>query len=547
MDASYEDEFSQYYADLLAGSYDCVDRLVVNCYFSLGVTPGGFRCWWRRAYGTDDNLDDTHLIRDAAHFGRRARGWAKKHGVPVVFCDSGERKHELAEQHIPKDPGFVGVFLIQVSRAPAATWEARRFGKGGLDLTRKWRHVNHYSFHIIDPDWGHLTIRMSCHPPYGAMAILNGHEWVERKARAQALKVTKEGNCFTQCSDNAALDQIAESLNSPSGIGRLSEVCDRWIYSACLCFALDLEDQERSSFQYNYSIYQIEQSRNLIFKSGRELEEVFQSLIDRTRRHLDVPKLKSILGLTNRKSRRSKEPTVTIEKPSYDLTVFKVRFNNITLKIYDKGECVLRIEAIAHNARELRCGIVISKLSIIITKLKEMVVRFLNILRGAHICLLDQGLLDDLPKPSLRGSRRLAGVDINQPRMRHFVQSVIAIAAKPDGFTLSDLTLKVRRIAGLDEKDYGVRQAAYDIAKLSAKGMVEKTPRSRRYHVPTAAFQALVALIVIREKVIKPVLAGAGKPRVGRPPKHDNPLDQHYQRLQVELRATIATLGIATA
>ncbi len=28
-----------------------------------------------------------------------------------------------------------------------------------------WPYVNHYSFHILDPDWGHLTIKMSGHPP----------------------------------------------------------------------------------------------------------------------------------------------------------------------------------------------------------------------------------------------------------------------------------------------------------------------------------------------------------------------------------------------
>ena len=36
------------YGDLLTGSYDCVDRIVLNAYFSIGHNPGGFRCWWRR-------------------------------------------------------------------------------------------------------------------------------------------------------------------------------------------------------------------------------------------------------------------------------------------------------------------------------------------------------------------------------------------------------------------------------------------------------------------------------------------------------------------
>jgi hypothetical protein len=60
------DDFSERYGDLLTGSYDCVDRIVLTAYFWLGHNPGGFRCWWRRLHGGSDNQpDDTHLIRMA--------------------------------------------------------------------------------------------------------------------------------------------------------------------------------------------------------------------------------------------------------------------------------------------------------------------------------------------------------------------------------------------------------------------------------------------------------------------------------------------------
>jgi hypothetical protein len=41
------DEYSDYYADLLDGIYDCVYRIVLNAYFCIGQTAGGFRTWWR--------------------------------------------------------------------------------------------------------------------------------------------------------------------------------------------------------------------------------------------------------------------------------------------------------------------------------------------------------------------------------------------------------------------------------------------------------------------------------------------------------------------
>ena len=70
------DDFAERYGDLLTGSYDCVDRIVLNAYFSLGHNPGGFRCWWRRLHGSDDQLDNTHLMRMAGRFARRVKAWA---------------------------------------------------------------------------------------------------------------------------------------------------------------------------------------------------------------------------------------------------------------------------------------------------------------------------------------------------------------------------------------------------------------------------------------------------------------------------------------
>ena len=64
--------------------------------------------------------------------------------------------------------------------------------------------------------------------------------------------------------------------------------CDRWIYTACLCFGLDLEEQERSGFRYGYSVYQAEYSRNLLFKSGAQMEDLSGRILDRTRSRLDI-------------------------------------------------------------------------------------------------------------------------------------------------------------------------------------------------------------------------------------------------------------------
>jgi hypothetical protein len=57
------DGLSTLYQDLLSGSYDCVDRIVLNGYFRMGHDPGGFRLWWRQLIGSDATLDNAHQMR----------------------------------------------------------------------------------------------------------------------------------------------------------------------------------------------------------------------------------------------------------------------------------------------------------------------------------------------------------------------------------------------------------------------------------------------------------------------------------------------------
>ncbi len=548
------DDFTSYYEELLEGQYDCVDRIVVNAYFEYAQSAGGFRTWWRQLWGSDETLDRAHMERMAGRFKRRLEAYAKKNRIPFLYCEAGERKHEKAEPYVPQDANFKGVFLILVGRAPAPVWEVRRNSKNQItDLYRdkKWPYVNHYHIHLMDPDWGHVTVRICGYPPFGAQVIANGHEWVERQARKRSLPVHKEGNCFTGGTDFQALNQIAKTLRAAHAVGRLTKVCDRWLYSACLCFALDSDEQKRTKFQYQYSFYQLEHSRNLLFKRGTTLDEVYQKLLDRTRRALDVETLKTIFGRKNRPHHRIKRGSscrleIVIERPAYNLTVFKLHFGKLTLKIYDKGDRVLRVEVVAHNVKDLHCGSLVEKLPQLLKTMEQYLHNFLNIVQAAHVSFLDEGTFDELAMPTQRGNQRRAGVDLNKARMRRVVAAVIALAPKPAGFTVSDLAQKVSQTAGSELQAYNCRRAAYDLAKIRGKGLVERLGKSRRYCVTVDGVGKLAAYTILRDQVIKPLMAGIIR-RQGRPPKVVHPVDQHYQNLREELYKTFETLGLAVA
>lgn len=531
------------YADLLVGRYDCVDRIILNAYFAFACSPGGFRLWWRSLEGSDDTLDNARLIRMAGRFSRGVRGWAKKENIPVIDCAAGERKHNLAEEYLPTDPQRTGIFLVLVNRVPASIWDMKRFGKGGIDLRRKHAHVNHYTFHIWDAEWGHVAIRMCGHPPFPAMIMLNGHEYVASKATEQGIRFGKDDNCFTELADAPGLQQVADTLRSQDAIGRLMQVGERWLYQ-CLCFALHSDDQKRTAFRYAVSLYQTEYSRNFLFASGRVMEQVFEGLIDRTRSTLDIKTVKTILGAKQRPQKKSKTRwEITVETPEYGLTIFRIHAGILTLKMYTKGERVLRCEVIVHNVRKLKTGNSLARWVPVVTHLKEVLDRFLEVVQCADSATLDDGTYESLPEPSAVGAARVAGINLASTRLAAVMESVVALSLQPGGFTSGDLAVKVQERLHRSAEDYQPHQAAYDLKKLRGKKLVSKIGKSRLYTAPAEGLRTLVALGMLRDKVLKPVLRIRNLQ--GPAPRNDNPVDHHYYNLRQEMRRLFKTLKIA--
>jgi hypothetical protein len=354
------DDFTERYGDLLAGSYDCVDRVVLNAFFPIGHNPGGFRCWWRRLHGGDDQLDDAH--------------------------------------------------------------------------------------------------------------------------------------------------------------------------------------------RYGYSAYQAEYSRNLLFKSGAQMEALFDRVLDRTRSRLDIPAIRTLFGLKTRPHRTRKDgppaQEIVIEKPRYGLAWFRISFGRLQLKAYTKGEHVLRVEATVHNAKELRCRRSLDNFDQIIGRLAGMADRFATALDCADTGFLPDGVLDELPLPARAGASRIAGIDLNKPRIRAVLAAALALAPAPGGFTAAEFTAQVRHLTRND--GYTTRQAAYDLRKLRGKSLTDKPGRTRRYHVPPHAARTIAALLALRDHVIAPILAGVRSPRMGRKPAHWTRVDRDYEALRISMQALFRDVGIET-
>ena len=249
----------------------------------------------------------------------------------------------------------------------------------------------------------------------------------------------------------------------------------------------------------------MEYSRNLIFEIGGHMDQVFQALIDRSRVLLDLQTVKTILGYQqrpkfHRRKKNSVQWEVAVEKPAYDLTIFKLHCGRLTLKIYTKGERVLRIEVVVHNTGALQCGRSLEKFPQILMLARDILQRFMDALSCIDQCFIADSMLEELPAPSSVGKTKVGGIDLNKARMRWVVEALIALGVSPSarGFTASELARQVRLLSNQTESDYGPRRAAYDLKKLRAKNIVQRIGQTCRYKSTPSGLKAMVALVILR-------------------------------------------------
>jgi hypothetical protein len=165
---------------------------------------------------------------------------------------------------------------------------------------------------------------------------------------------------------------------------------------------------------------------------------------------------------------------------------------------------VLRIEAVAHNTQELNCGRSLEKFPEVVLRLKSMLERFADALSCIDQCFIADDMLEQLPTASPVGKTIVGGIDLNKTRMRGVLEALIALSASPNGFTASQVAARVCALTKQSPSLYAPRHAAYDLKKLRGKQIIRRIGHTRRYEPLLTGLRAMTALLVLRDKAIKP-------------------------------------------
>jgi len=535
-DGEIMNQFVETYQNLLDGVYFSFDRIAINCYFAPLQSPGGFLTWFQR-YRPGKMPNKNELLRFAYRAARRLYAFATAKKIKILTDVTDERKHDVAETYLKNFDQEDGIFLIMKVREMVPIYEAPK-NKSQVHLEKKMRYVNYYYFHIKDKKWGHVTIGVCPHPPFTMKIILNAHDWLAYQADRRRVDYHQFDNCLIDFTDARAIQKLADTLSE----GQLLEVCRRW--APRVMMSLTTEEIRQSRLGQQFFFFQAEYCFNMLFHQPRHLDWVYQHLIDNTRTRLRPAIISTIFG-KDRRGVKIKSMSIAIENPEYDLTIINIWFGKNRIKIYDKGDRVLRVEVTINQPKALGLKKSLAALPDYRRRMQKMIETFLEVWQAADQCRLTAEALEDLQAPVIQDAMRLPGISLTNRRLLTVLSTSVELAKQPNGFAIAEFYPQV--VDRLKDESYTKSQLTYDLRKLRAKAIIEKVPNRLRYRFTKNGIRQAVGLLVWRNEIIQPVLSQASlAKKPGRPPQLSY-RDQLYRNLQIDLEALCIDYGLKKA
>lgn len=502
-------QLGELYRENVQLEYTCVDRIHLRGYVPILQSSGGFRTWAERLR-PGEPVTQAWIDSLARRFHGNVQKFAEERGIPIVRPGKKERKHLLADEHREKFDREEGVYLIiknfekahlHVSHEPV-----RPTTSNHRNLSRRSGFVAYYYFYVLDRHWGPISIAICSHPPFTVRVWLNGHHWVERSAaRRRQLHLECEGNAFVGSDSPARLQDIAHCLCERD----IRRVADRWVYRVLP--VLSYQERHDSSFQYEWSMSQLEVSHNLVFRRGFPVAELFQRHIDLNRQLISPTVIATVFG--NQKA-RGQDVSISVYQSYSSQTVFRVKHHGSTLKIYDKYERILRNECVCNDPTRFGVGKLLTNFASLRARMTTVLERFLQMQHSVLDSTLDRGQLAALAKTSELGRGRVPGIKLENERILQVLYVASRVGTDPRGFTAAELRERIG--AGITPL-YSASHAAYDLRKLRAKGLIEPIPKTHRYILTPLGARIIPILHKVHSLFLAPSLATATRPLPARP------------------------------
>lgn len=534
-------------SDHVVFEVESIDRMLLHVYQPrLQYAPGVVNFFKHRgwAYASSTLMKP---ITDA--FVADIRHYAAAHDLDLVHLRKGERKDDIAKRYLAEAAAVAGCRaeevpeqVLFIGRAQEKTWvwrtQGRRdtvTGKSYAWLVKDSALVNQFYIYAVDDDFGPFFVKFCSYFPYNAKVCINGNEYAKRQAAKAGIEFTPLDNAFAEVADPAAVQAICDQL-TPEKIHKL---VFKWLARLPYPFTAD---DDAADYQYELSVLQAEFSLTQMLDRPVSGRIFFDQLIHD---NLDIgrPDRTSLVFdkriFTGRKlstpGRFRTRVLTTGVVPS-----LHVDYKSCGIKQYYKGGRALRTETTINNPSDFGIGKRLHHLPQLAQVGYQANRRLLDVQRISHDPADGQAVLEAITKPVITTTgTRIAGLRPLDPRCQALLKALCGFNLLPAGFTNRDLRTRLATL--LDVETITSGQMSYDLRRLRAHGLIQRTSGTFRYTVTDTGQCHARFLTRVHDRIWRAGLAELTDPD----PARDSTLRQADRAYHQAINDLITDAGIA--
>jgi hypothetical protein len=448
---------------------------------------------------------------------------AQRRNRPVEYlCSSAVDKQELARKILADNPIEQGLICVFKVIEPCMTFEyqfsADRNERGLKPTPGKCLHLYHY---WLDPVFGFMNARIQTWFPFNIQVCINGREWLARQLLSRGENNFKRvDNCFTWLGDPKLAQRLMDEQLKTAWPRALSAIAR----------ALNPEHEaifRTSPMDYYWTAYQTELATDIQFRDPRTLSEVYPQLV---RHAMHVFKSPDVMRFLAQKAPgKFTGEIVTSFKDRAEGVRVKHWLRGNSIKMYDKAGSVLRVETTIGDPTDfkvfrprqddpsgklewlpLRKGVAdLFRRAAVSQRANRTYFNALAAVADTTPC---SRLFDTVSRPVTHRGRRVRALRLSDPSDIALLETVARGEFAISGFRNRDIRRHLHPTSGRDTKLEQRRLSAKvsrQLRILVAHGLIQKTPKTTRYHLTSRGQTLIAALFATRNADITQLLSKA--------------------------------------
>src|SRR4051812_19525325 len=479
-----------------------IDRMYLNVYVPQWQREVGVASFFRYHRGYPF-VSSALMDPISKSFVASLEAFAKQEQVPVVQFRKGQRKDDMAAEHLSKFTKDEGVLFIGKAqeRTPVFRTERRSSKTTGATypwLVRSTAMVNHFYVYCVDRDFGPFFLKFCTYFPYNAKLCINGHEYAKQQLAHKGIGFEALDNGVLCCDNPKRLQSICDGLSAE----KIDALLRKWL--RLLPHPYSTSDR-KAGYRYQISILQAEFSLTQVLDRPVTGRVFFEEVI---RENLDIGRPSQVQLIFDRRINRC-TPGRFRTRVITDGVVpsLHVDYKTTRIKQYHKEGRALRTETTINNTRDFGIGKLLKNLPALRQVGFQANRRLLDVQRISHDCAIGEDAFDRVVRPTEVEGQRASALRFGDQRAQALFSVLVVFSLQPRGFNNREIRVLLTQLLGLDAAGYPIGRMTYDLRRLRLHGVIERIPHSHRYQLTPDGLRIALFFSRTYARLLRPKLA----------------------------------------